>query len=65
MRWASICQVVNGLLVIFGYIWMYSVYVSRCGQNAMKKEIDTSQALIAAHPFCFEWGTDNACYLHV
>lgn len=44
---------------------MYSVYVSRCGQNAMKKEIDTSQALIAAHPFCFEWGTDNACYLHV
>ena len=31
----------------------------------MKKEIDTSQALIAAHPFYFEWGTDNPCYLHV
>lgn len=51
MRWAFICQVVNGHLVTFGYIWMYLVYASRWGQNAIKKEIDTSQALIAAHPF--------------
>lgn len=53
----------------FGHIWIYldvfGIICKRCGQNAMKKEIDTSQTLIAAHPFYFEWGTDNACYLHV